>query len=296
MVEYSTPPREIRGIYEDLARDVFDREEQLRKELPIETTAGISTHLSGVADDWKTGHKSLRTLPVCNVFACQRSQPLGDPLKRLLTSLDASVNVLDDIIDTQELSTESRIALTVNAAFSATLLAENCPPDIRSEVCSRLRNYFTALFQIPLVEQQLFESLRDAETKQQRQRTAEEIYAYRSRDIDAFVRIAAVVSELDPEYEQQLLRDLRTYRAHRLLFKDIYDVERDLTDDDMTPVVYLLQQYDSIESVVGTVEGLYRRFSYSDRGSQQYGDILCELEDPPSDLHSSLQEKKKLVR
>lgn len=288
-------PGEIRKIYADIAEDVSVREERLREELPIETTAGIHTHLSSVVDDWETGRKSLRTVPVCTVCASELGRPPGNQLKTLLTGLDASVNVLDDIIDTRELPPRVRIGLTVKAAFSTVLIAEHCPPGTRDEIGDRLRDYFTALFQIPLVERRLFASMTAADDQQRRQQAAKRIYGYRSRDIDAFVHLATEVSGLNAEDEQRLLRDLRAYRARRLLFKDIRDIERDLRDDDPTPVSFLLQHHDSIEAVLDGVQDLYARSPYSADGDQRYGDALRELEDAPDDLHSVLREAKEHV-
>ncbi|WP_436907471.1 hypothetical protein [Halosimplex marinum] len=283
---------EIGQIYADLAKDVSVREERLREELPIETTAEIHTHLHSTVDDWETGRKSLRTAPVCTAYAHELDRPIEESLKKLLAGLDANVNVLDDVIDTRDLSPQLRIGLTVNAAFSAVLLAEHCPSDARDEIRDLLRDYFTALFQIPLVEQRLFASMAAATDEAQRHEAATQIYAYRSRDIDAFTDIAAVVTELNTETKQRLRRDLRTYRARRLLFKDIRDVERDLRDDDTTPVIHLLQHHDTTELVFDAVTDLYHRFSYSEAGSEQYGQILRELETAPDDLHSLLGEAK----
>jgi hypothetical protein len=286
---------EIEQLYADLVEDVSTREKQLREELPIESTAEIHTHLRGVVNDWKSGRKSVRTVSVCEVYTQELDKPLEESLKQLLTGLDASINVLDDIIDTQELTPQIRIGLTVNAAFSAVLLAENCPPETRDEVGNQLREYFTALFQIPLVEQRLFALMKNAETEDQRQEAAEQIYAYRSRDIDAFADIAAVVTDLDTETKSRVRHDLQAYRARRLLFKDISDVERDLRDDDMTPVIQLLQHHETTDELVAAVMDLYHRFSYSETGHERYGDQLYELEGKPDELESLLNEAEERV-
>lgn len=295
MTEHPINSDEIWQIYGSLAEDVSAREEQLRQELPIETTAEIHSHLRSVVDDWETGRKSLRTVPVCAVYAQELGKPLEEQLKKSLVGLDASVNVLDDIIDTQELPPQARISLTVNAAFSAVLLAEHCPSDSSNEIRERLRDYFTALFQIPLVEQRLFASMTDADDRSQRHQAAKQIYAYRSRDIDAFADIAAVVTNTNTETEQRLRQDLRTYRARRLLFKDIRDVERDLRDEDMTPVIHLLEHHNTTETALDEVTELHRSFSYSEDGHKQYGQILRELETPPNNLSSLLSEAKEYV-
>lgn len=286
---------EIGQLYADLAEDVLTREQGLREDLPIESTAEVHTHLRELVKDWKSGRKSVRTLPVCEVYTRELGKPLEESLKELLTGLDASINVLDDIIDTQELTPEARIGLTVNAAFSAVLLAENCPSGVRDKVGNQLRDYFTALFQIPLVEQRLFASMENVETEDQRRQAAEQTYAYRSRDIDAFADIAAVVTDLDSETKPRVRHDLRTYRARRLLFKDIHDVERDLRDDDMTPVIQLLRHHETTDEIIAAVMDLYRRFSYSKAGNERYGNRLNELEGKPDDLDSLLSDAEDRV-
>lgn len=261
---------EIRRIYARLAEDVLVREDRLRDELPIEATAGIHAHVRSLVENWKTGRKSLRTVPVANVYS--RLERSVDPsLRRTLAGLDAIVNVLDDVIDTRDLATETRIGLTVNAAFSAVLLTENAPRGNRTEVRDVLRDYFTALFQIPTVEAELFETMERARTDRNEAIAAERIYAYRARDIDALVRLPAVTIGVGPETERRLLPDLRAYRARRLLFKDIRDVERDVEDGDVTPVVHFLRTRDSIDDTATVIEELYRSFEYTDAGHEQYG-------------------------
>ncbi|MWV40007.1 hypothetical protein [Natrialba sp. INN-245] len=286
---------EITQIYVDLVEDIRIREGEIQEELPVDTTAEIHTHLTEIVEDWETGRKSLRTIPVCNAYARQLEGPIDDSLKRLLTGLDASVNVLDDIIDTRELSPETRIALTTNVAFSSVLLAENCPSDRRNELAEELRDYFTILFQIPLVEQQLCSSLAQSNDQSEQRRAAEQMYAYRSRDIDGFVRISAKFYDLDPKEMQQLLHDLRAYRCRHLLFKDIRDVKRDLVDEDLTPIIQLLQCHESIDDITNVIDDLYLRFTYSKKGDDIYGDILREFENQPDDIHSTLRELKAEV-
>ena len=89
--------------------------------------------------------------------------------------------------------------------------------------------------------------------------------------------------------------DLQAYRARRLLFKDISDVERDLRDDDMTPVIQLLQHHETTDELVAAVMDLYHRFSYSETGHERYGDQLYELEGKPDELESLLTEAEERV-
>lgn len=288
-------PREIRRIYARLVEDIAAREQGLRGDLPVEAVAEIHTDLQEVVDNWEHRRKSLRTVPACNVYTRECKQSVGTPIRRTLTSLDAIVNVLDDIIDTRELSEELRIGLTVNAAFSAVLMAESCPDSLRAEAGDLLREYFTALFQVPLVERELFETMTEATNPQKRRDIAERIYAYRARDVDAFARLPSVVLGVSQETEQRLLSDLRAYRARRLLFKDISDVERDLSDGDITPLIHLLRTHETTANVVDAIEDLRSRFDYSDAGRRRYGDVLDELEAPPPDLASVLRSMREVV-
>lgn len=285
----------IHEIYTEMADKVFADEESLRDSLPIDTTVGVSTHLTELVDRWNDGRKSLRTTPTVNIYTSELDNRLDPSVLRVLVAIDAQVNVLDDIIDIKDLPTEDRVALTANAAFASTLIADAAPSAHRDAITTVLREYFTALFQIPLVEARLFEKMRDATTITARREAAQEIYAYRARDIDAFAKIPALTADLDEQTKQQLFSDLRVYRARRLLFKDIHDVSRDLTDDDMTPVIALLTTYDSTETVTTEIEQIYEQFEYTSKGKARYGDVLNELENSPDDLTDLLREQQQLV-
>jgi len=289
-------PEELYAIYLEIADEIFADEESLQNSLPIDTTAGVSRYLSEVVDCWSDARKSLRTIPTANVYACELGDLPDQSILQTLVGLDAEVNVLDDIIDTEDLPTERRIALTANAAFASMLIAESVPTAHREAIATVLREYFTGLFQIPLVEARLLEQVRNAATTTAQREATREIYAYRARDIDAFARIPALVFGLDEQTKQRVISDLRTYRAHRLLYKDIHDVSRDLADDDMTPVVALLTAYDSIETITAEVEQIYDRFEYTATGKTRYRDVLVELEEPPNDLEALLREQQQLVR
>lgn len=295
MVTLPVPHTEVERIYTDLADEIAVLEERLSDDLPVETTAGLPDHLHDAVNNWEVGRKSLRTVPACNVYARHCNTPVPDAVKRTLTGLDATINVFDDIIDTRNLTTQSKIALTVNAAFSSVLMVESAPPEANAEINEILLDYFTTVFQIPLVEGDLFERMTDATSPEERRAAAEEFYAYRSRDIDAFARIPAALMDLDPAAEERLLEDLRTYRGRRLLFKDIRDVERDLADGDTTPIIYFLRTCDETEEVVDVVKTLYNRFTYSDAGLLSYGDVLEELEDRPTDLYSAIRQTQQAL-
>jgi hypothetical protein len=159
MDELPVEAEEVHAIYLELADEVLAHEESLKEDLPIDATAGVATYLGEVVDSWDDARKSLRTVPAANVYAREMGEPVGSSVLRVLVGLDAEVNVLDDVIDTTDLSTQRRVALTANAAFSSLSIAEHAPPAHRQAITATLREYFTALFQIPLVEARLFEEM-----------------------------------------------------------------------------------------------------------------------------------------
>lgn len=295
MVDLLVSEEEIQHIYRDLITDISTREKELRDTIPVGTTADLPAHLRSTRNDWVSGRKSLRTVPVSNAYARELGQPVENSVLRALSGLDVIVNVLDDVIDSQSLTADTRIRLTVNAAFASVFLAENLPTERQKEGGDLLRDYFTALFQIPLVEQQLFDEMGDADSDSGREAAGVQIYSYRARDIDAFARLPALVSEITPAAEQRLIDDLRTYRARRLLFKDIHDVPRDLSDDDMTPIIHLLRHHQSVDDAVDAIERIYAEFEYTEQGNQQYSSLLKDLEEPPSDLQALLGEAMTTV-
>jgi hypothetical protein len=63
----------------------------------------------------------------------------------------------------------------------------------------------------------------------------------------------------------------------------------------MTPVIQLLRHHETTDEIVAAVMDLYRRFSYSEAGYEQYGDPLYELEKRPDNLESLLTETKERV-
>lgn len=295
MVELPIPRREIRRIYDDLADEVSTREQRIGETLPVDETAHLPTQLRNAAEKWESGRKSLRTVPACNAYARLCDRRVSAEAKRTLTGLDATINVFDDIIDTQTLTTQTKVALTANAAFSAAMMVESRPEGARAEINDVLLDYFAAVFQIPLVERRVLQEMMEAPSPEDQRDAAATFYAYRSRDIDAFAQIPAALMDVDTETEHRVREDLRSYRARRLLFKDISDVERDLTDGDTTPLIHFLRTCETTEGVVTAIEDLYGRFSYSDMGRASYGDLLKELEAPPEDLYSVIREKRGAV-
>lgn len=289
-------PQDIHRIYRELADEVTTREQVLANELPVDTPANVATYLKEVVTDWQSGRKSLRNVPVLTVYHTYLDGTVSEGLTRLLTGLDALINVLDDFVDTPNAPTEMRIRFAFNAAIAPTLLWQHAPPNHVAELGDLLMQYLVEIFQIPLVERELLAQFQTADSRPERLRTAHALYAYRACDIAAFARIPAIVHDVDAETTEQLVADLCAFRARQLLFKDIHDVERDLHDDDETPVLWLLTHESEVAEIESFVTDLYGGFPYSEAGREAYGEQLGVLEGRPEDLEQLLTEQRDEIQ
>jgi hypothetical protein len=288
------PAKRIRTIYRRVAGEIEDHETSLAPEIPLGQPYGLAEEIRHLISRWESGEKSLRAVPVLNAYALAFEEPIYEVTGRVLVGFDALINVLDDIIDTSDLSVEEKVTLTSNVAFAITELFSAVPPTALRDVAARLQPYFAMLFQIPAVERRLLDSFRAETDPAERQAIATQIYRYRARAMEAFAELPALVQskvtgeQLAPDSIQQVQRDLLTYRARSLLFKDIRDIERDAITDDPTPVLAHLQSTQNPGDTADFIAEVEAEFEYSERSETTYRDVLRELEFRPPRLEAAL--------
>lgn len=295
------PASRIRELYETVANDIDSHEKTLIPELPISQPYGLGEELQTLIERWEAGEKSLRTVPVLNAYALAFPEPIYETTGRALVSLDAFINVLDDIIDTSNLSVEQKIGFTSNAAFSSTELLRTLPPETLTDAAACLQPYFTMLFQIPAVEKRLLNSLRTESDPTKQRAIAVEIYRYRSRGMEAFAELAALIQSkitdqsLDTDTIQRIQRDLRTHRARTLLYKDVRDIIRDAADKDPTPVLSYLRATQCPSDTADFITQVGAAFEYSEQSENTYREALSELEPRPTHLEQVLADKARTI-
>lgn len=262
-------------IYDELVKDVERREKDLQEnDQAIDEVTGVSRLLKRPPETWENDQKSLRTAPSVFVYE-EAGHQVDKSTRELLTGLDASINVLDDIIDSKDLGKRERVELTANAAFSGMMSFSNTPDEYRDEVQDMVTQYLTELFQIPMIEEEEIGKIRQAEHVNDAIEPSRESYSYRARDIDAFARIPSLFN--DKEYPNSLTEDLRSFRARELIIKDIHDVARDLNDNDITPVIELMNKAESKQEAYDAVESLIDSFDYTAQGREEYGAKLDQM-------------------
>lgn len=266
---------DARSLISGLGSDLTEKESELKPILPIDDTYGLRNDLESVADDWLGGRKSVRAIPVVNVVGGELNREIPTATKRFLLCLDAQVNALDDIIDTRNLTKQDRISFTSVIAQSIGFLLQDIPDSMSPEA---LQDYYVKLFQIPIVEGQKLSEFEQAMDQETRIEAAFQVYRYRARDIDGFINAFGDAKGLTTNQFHRLVEDLRSYRARRLLYKDLADVERDQKDGDRTIVLSYIDDAEDQCSVTKLIEAVAEKFEYSDRGRQHYGEILTHLE------------------
>lgn len=264
---------EIRAIYNRFVEDVERREEKLEHDIPeLDECIGVSDMLLRPPKTWEEGDKSLRTLPVLDAYR-EEIEGVSKETKELLVGLDANINVLDDIIDTRTLEKHEKVELTANTAFSALLAYRNVPEEHAEEFSQMALQYLTELFQIPLVERETIETIESTEDRKEVIEAAKRAYSYRARDIDVFAKAPALLNNLSTTDEERISEDLRTFRAKQLVVKDVHDVERDLEDRDITPVIKIMESYEESEAF-HIIKNIISSFQYSDEGDESYAEAL----------------------
>lgn len=241
--------------YLDIQMQIRGREKELEKRLNIDTV-GIDDSLNELEERWRSGRKSLRSFPTIKLL--EYHGDTDEDLEEILTSFDAIINCLDDIIDTENLSKENKIVYTSNIAFSTSRIADFNLQD--EETHDYLIDYWTDIFQIPSVEEKLNNEIRESETRSEMIEAGIESYSYRAKDIDIFSDIGYNLTNLNTT-KNVLDEDLRTYRARELLRKDIKDIERDRQDDDLTPVIEILENAEDSEYLL---KEIYDSFEYEE--------------------------------
>lgn len=288
------PKTDLTSTLAALEDDVAARERRLESELPLGWTAGLEDCFETVRRDWEDGTRSMRTYPVVNAYH-RLGIPISEALRTLLVALDVKVVTLDDIIDTRGLDQEQKICASVRAAFSTLLEFGTLPTDLVDEFLEIQYEYWVALSQIPNVETRAMEEIRATADADERVTIAREVYAYRARDVDAFVRIPGLVNEVDDALVADLLGDLRSFRARYMLFEDFRHIRRDLTEGHYNPAIVLINAADGPVEATETVESVHASFGYSETASRHYAGTLRRLEERPDGLERLVRMSRQVL-
>lgn len=284
-----------RERYRELIEDVARRERSLEGDLPAGVeTLSLHERLERPLEQWDAGEKPIRTVPATVVWESVLGDAVDPVLGRTLVGLDVAVTALDDVIDIRALEKEEKVTLSSIVAFSSLLSFANFPVEQQAAFADATTEYLTAVAQIPAVECATLSRLDATVSVAEELAIARASYAYRARDIDAFATLPALVHDVGPDADR-VLKDLRTFRAHELLYEDIVDVGIDLRDENETPLVRLMRRYDDPATVCDRFESLYASFRYSTESNGAYRTDLERLENAPADVTASIEAAMAVV-
>lgn len=202
----------------------------------------IGKFLGDSVRDWKNSRKASRT--TSTLFFLQQktgSKIENKELIKTLTSLDAQVNALDDLID-KDLEKKQKVKIAVQVAYSSIFTWSSINDRKREFVEDILIDYFENLSQIPKIEEKKLERIKETEKEEEIIQASAESYTVRAEDINAFIKIAAKALNIE---ENKFLEEIKKFRAREMIAIDLEDIERDLEENDPTPVVYLLKNYET---------------------------------------------------
>ncbi|AFK21559.1 hypothetical protein E6P09_15780 (plasmid) [Haloferax mediterranei ATCC 33500] len=283
--EISDLNQEVYEVYRNLATEVAAYEQDAEISVPDSFDVGsVHEALDFPLTLWESGRKPTRTVPALVAYEQFLDRDEREIIVRILAGLDAFVGMLDEFIDTDQSDRRHRTKLAVNVAFSSLLSFSSIPEPNRDVVVDALSVYFVEASRIPAVEQEVARALKDETSRERAMELIRFVYGFRARDISVFGTVPALVSDVDIERADRIENDLRTFRAHCLLYDDVRDIEEDLKNGIETPVMWLLDHYDP-EEVAAQIEAVYQSFEYS---NAEYTNRLCEMEPGCDDLVDEL--------
>lgn len=210
--------------------------------VPLEEKVSAENILKKTVEDWKNSRKTLRTIPTLELLEEKFSKEIDEKLVKALTALDLQINTLDDIVDTKDPEKEERIKMATQAAYSPLLLQQNL--DEKEEIIQTLSRYYYQTLQTTKIEGKKLEELKRAGKDQKIIEAAEQSYQYRARDIEIFGEVVGSYLELEEEKKGELIAELKDLRAIEILWKDLRDIERDIQDEDPTPIIVLMEKFE----------------------------------------------------
>lgn len=285
----------LTAVVDDLASAIAAQESRLEGALPVGSAYGITACLERVIDEWESGYRGMRSYPVVNTYGQAFGRRVPERLLPVLVALDLKVVTFDDLIDTQALTQDEKICSSAVVAFSTLLEWQPLPSEHVEEIADVLRDYWVVLSQIPLVEGRTMDTIRRAATADEMLAASQSVYAYRARDIDAFVRIPAKIDGLGEPRTAAYLSDLRAFRARYLLFEDFRHIQRDLQEGHANPAIVLMNVIDDPTDVVEVIESMYGQFEYRSERADYYP-LLSSMERRPDDPERLVRESMRVLK
>lgn len=177
-----------------------------------------------LTEKWKSGKKCIRTLSAVKAFP----EYSMDSLK-LLISIDAIVNILDDLLDENLEEHVQNVYILEIIRILAYYHYQNTNDVLRYHI----GNYFNKGIIIALLEKHFYDLIKNENRDKKLLEIAINVYNIRSLDIDIFIEIPLLASNTI-QCKDVVLKVARIFRALELIKKDFLDVKHDLENGQET--------------------------------------------------------------
>jgi len=197
-------------------------------------------------EKWKTGKKSLRTFTVVKAFPKETKTSI-----KSLLYIDATINILDDLIDENLEDNEKKFYIVELLRVLAEYQAISSTEDERK----LFSTYLVKCITIAILEKFYYNLIKDLEPYEEILNFSIQLYDTRSLDMDIFIQIPLLGKEDIPKDDVIIVG--RAYRALELLKKDILDFEHD-TDHEIDTIFTLYCEKKSLlRKLVKDISGSY---------------------------------------
>lgn len=186
-----------------------------------------------ITNKWQSGKKYSRTFFIQNIF--QKKYP--QKYTELSLSIDAMVNILDDLYDENLNSQEKGIyVLEFLRIFSIYSNKTNIKVD------KFLSNYINKLITLAVAENFYQEKIKLENNLDIIINDSADLLICRGMDIDIFVQIALLDKKLKDNLKKEIENIGRIFRAINILKKDINDIDYDKKNNMETVVTIILEK------------------------------------------------------
>jgi len=185
-----------------------------------------------VPQRWQMGRKSMRTMVMYSAMAA--TYPCE--VLPLSLSLDATINLLDDILDDILSRRERGHRILELLRVMGWFNAQQLPPHLQQRVAV----YFTQCIGIVLGENVYVDQMKTLSSMDDLVATTRHCYDAKSLDVDIFAELPLFAAF--GHASDGLVSLARYYRALFLMNKDLHDRVRDMENQTETPILLMVQR------------------------------------------------------
>ena len=224
----------------------------------------LTNSSQNISKKWTDGKKYIRTEFV--VSALGDDYPM-DMLEESL-SVDAMINILDDLLD-ENLGKKEKILYVIEYLRIFSNYAKQKPTDYRLD---KMGSYFNKLITLAIAENEIMKEIKDRNDINEVVDLSIKLLMLRGMDIDLFVEI------VNTDNDDNMSIAARIFRAQNIFKKDLYDIKRDLENNQETVVTYVvsnekIKTSDYINAIVTEFDKKFGEIKSNQRFSKGFHEL-----------------------